>query len=61
MVLRFVSYTSPIIVIVYDISVVIVYDIPFLLSMMYQFQSCLEKNRLHGSMGNKTDKPSMAI
>ena len=42
MALWFVSYaTSPIIVIVYDISIVIFYDVTLLytLSMMFQFQS----------------------
>ena len=60
MALWFVSYaTSPIIVIVYNVSIVIVYDVTMLLSVTYQFQSRLEKNWLNGSMGNKTDKPSM--
>ena len=59
MVLWFVSYiASPIIVIFYDISIVIVYDVTLLLSMTYQFQSRSGKN---GSMGNKTDKSSIAI
>ena len=53
--------TSPIIVIVYDISIVIVYDVTLLLSTTYQFQSRSGKNWLHGSMGNKSDKPSIAI
>ena len=32
-----------------------------LLSMTYQFQSHSGKNSLHGAMGNKTHKPSIAI
>ena len=55
MVPRFISYaTSPNIVIVYDVSIVIVNDISLLLSMTYQFQRRSGKNWLHGSMGNKT-------
>ena len=54
MVLWFVSYaTSPVIVIVYDVS--------FLLSMSYKFQRRSGKNRQRGSMGNKTEKSSIAI
>ena len=41
-------------------SIVIVFDVTLLLSMTYQFQSCLGK-KLTGSMGNKTNKPSIAI
>ena len=62
MALWFVSYeTSPIIFVVYDMSIVIVSDVTLLLSMTYQFQSHSGKNWLQGSMGNKTDKPSIAI
>ena len=44
MALWFVSYaTSPITVAIYDVSIVIVYDITLLLSMMYHFQSRLGK------------------
>ena len=32
-----------------------------LLSMMYQFQSCLGKNWPHRSIGNKTNTPSITI
>ena len=40
MVLWFVSYTTPqIIVYVYDVSIIIVYDVSLLLSMTYQSQS----------------------
>ena len=49
---------APIIVIVYDVSIVIVYDISLLSSMTYRCQRHSEKNWLHGSMGNKTEKPS---
>ena len=48
-------------VIVYDVSIVIVYDVTLLLSMTYQFQVSSGKNWLQGSMGNKTHKPSIAI
>ena len=44
MALWFVSYaTSPITVTIYDVSIVIVYDVTLLLSMTYHFQSRLEK------------------
>ena len=42
------------------LSVVIVYDLSLLLSMMYQFQRCLEKTDCK-NMDNKPDKPSIAI
>ena len=41
--------------------IVIVYDISLLLFMTYKFQSRSGKNSLQGSVGNKTDKPSIAI
>ena len=44
MALWFISYaTSPITVTIYDVSIVIVYDVTLLLSMTYQFQSRLGK------------------
>ena len=44
MALWFVSYaTSPITVTIYDVSIVIVYDVTLLLSMTYHFQSRLGK------------------
>ena len=39
--------------IVYDISIVVVNDI--------NFEAVWGKNLLHGSLGNKTNKPSIAI
>ena len=38
-------------------------DIVFqlLLFMIYQFQSCSRKNWQHWTMGNKTDKPIIAM
>ena len=47
--------------IVYDLSIVIVYDVTLLSSMTYQFAKPFGKKLLHGSMGNKIDKPSIAI
>ena len=45
MALWFVSYAmSPITVTIYDVSIVIVYDVTLLLSMTYHFQSRLGKN-----------------
>ena len=49
------------IVIVYGILIVNVYDLALLLSMTYQFQSLSGKIWMQGSMGNKTDKPSIAM
>ena len=44
MALWFVSYaTSPITVTIYDVSIVIIYDVTLLLSMTYHFQSRLGK------------------
>ena len=44
MALWFVSYaTSPITVTIYDVSIVIVYDVTLLLSMTYHYQSRLGK------------------
>ena len=41
--------------------IVIVFDVSLLLLMTYQFQTRSGKNWLHGSMVNKTDKPSTCI
>ena len=64
MALWFVSYAkSPITVTIYDVSIVIVYDVTLLLSMTYHFQSRLGKtvHVLYTGMGKKTEKPSIAI
>ena len=61
MALWFVSYaTSPITVTIYDVKIVIVYDVTLLLSMTYHFQSRLGKTHCM-DMGNKTEKRSIAI
>ena len=61
--LWFIIYIMPpIIGIVYDISILIVYDISIIFCLWrINFKAVREKNWLHRNMGNKTDKPIIAI
>ena len=62
MALWFVSYaTSPITVTIYDVSIVIFYDVTLLLSMTYHFESRLGKTDCTDIWVIKLKKPSIAI